>query len=131
MRETGRERLVLDLSCRKKADGYYIVTDRWQKFTEVRLSHQVLDELAGYCDEFLVHAADVEGHAAGVEEELVRLLGSWVGRPVTYAGGVGSYADLETLRRLGQDRLDVTVGSALDLFGGSLSYRRILELCEN
>ncbi len=128
--ETGKERLVLDLSCRRKADGYYIVTDRWQKFTEVRISHEVLDELSGYCDEFLVHAADVEGRAAGVEEELVRLLGVWEGIPVTYAGGVGSYEDLGTLRRLGQNRLDVTVGSALDLFGGSLSYRKVLELCE-
>ena len=130
VRETGRERLVLDLSCRRKADGYYIVTDRWQKFTEVRISHEVLDELSGYCDEFLVHAADVEGRAAGVEEELVRLLGAWEGIPVTYAGGVGSYEDLGTLRRLGQNRLDVTVGSALDLFGGPLSYRKVLELCE-
>ena len=129
-RKTGRERLVLDLSCRRKDDGYYIVTDRWQKFTEVRLSHGVLDELAGYCGEFLIHAADVEGRQKGVEEELVQLLGSWQGIPVTYAGGVGSYADLETLRRLGQNRLDVTVGSALDLFGGPLSYREVLELCE-
>ncbi len=124
----GRERLVLDLSCRKKGDAYYIVTDRWQKFTDVRLSHGVLDELAGYCGEFLIHAADVEGRQKGIEEELVRLLGSWRGIPVTYAGGVGSYADLETLRRLGQNRLDVTVGSALDLFGGPLSYRKVLEL---
>lgn len=127
--ETGKERLVLDLSCRKKEDGYYIVTDRWQKFTEVKITHELLDELSGSCDEFLIHAADVEGKAAGVEEELVRLLGSWQGIPVTYAGGVGSYKDLETLRRLGQNRLDVTVGSALDLFGGPLSYRTVLELC--
>ena len=129
--ETGREHLVLDLSCRKREDGYYIVTDRWQKFTEVRLTRETLDDLAGYCDEFLIHAADVEGKSAGVEEELARMLGAWQGIPVTYAGGVGSYDDLETLRRLGQNRLDVTVGSALDLFGGPLSYRRILELCEN
>ncbi len=127
--ETGREHLVLDLSCRKKEDGYYIVTDRWQKFTEVRLSHGVLDELAGYCDEFLIHAADVEGKASGIEKELAKMLGSWQGIPLTYAGGVGSYEDLELLKSLGQGRIDVTVGSALDLFGGPLSYRRILELC--
>jgi phosphoribosylformimino-5-aminoimidazole carboxamide ribotide isomerase len=127
--ETGKEHLVLDLSCRRQKDGYYIVTDRWQKFTDVRLDIDVLDELAGYCDEFLIHAADVEGKSAGIEAELAALLGSWGRIPVTYAGGVGSYADLEQLRTLGQDRLDVTVGSALDLFGGPLSYRKILEIC--
>jgi phosphoribosylformimino-5-aminoimidazole carboxamide ribotide isomerase len=125
----GKEHLVLDLSCRRREDGYYIVTDRWQKFTDVRLDIDVLDELAGYCDEFLIHAADVEGKSSGIETELAALLGSWGRIPVTYAGGVGSYADLEQLRMLGQDRLDVTVGSALDLFGGALSYRRILEIC--
>ena len=129
--ETGREHLVLDLSCRRREDGYYIVTDRWQKFTDVRLDKEVLDELAGYCDEFLVHAADVEGKASGIEKELVRLLGEWGKIPVTYAGGVGCYEDLELLRKLGSNRLDVTVGSALDLFGGKLSYKKILELCEN
>ena len=127
----GREHLVLDLSCRKKEDGYYIVTDRWQKFTNVKLTADVLDELSGYCDEFLIHAADVEGKAAGIEQELVKMLGEWGKIPVTYAGGVGSYEDLALLRKLGQNRLDVTVGSALDLFGGPLSYRKILELCEN
>ncbi len=127
-RETGREHLVLDLSCRKKEDGYYIVTDRWQKFTDVRLSPLVLDELARYCDEFLIHAVDVEGKASGIEEKLVQMLGAWQGIPVTYAGGVGSCDDLETLRRLGQNRLDVTVGSALDLFGGPIPYRTLLKL---
>lgn len=131
VREVGRERLVLDLSCRKKEDGYYIVTDRWQKFTEVRLDHAVLDALADSCDEFLIHAADVEGKAHGIEQEIVQMLGDWGKRPVTYAGGVGSYGDLELLRQLGRQRVDVTVGSALDLFGGPLSYRHILELCEN
>lgn len=129
VRAIGRERLVLDLSCRKKGDGYYIVTDRWQKFTDVRLDRPVLEELAGYCDEFLIHAADVEGKASGIEGELVRLLGGWGGCPVTYAGGVGRYEDLYQLRELGADQVDVTVGSALDLFGGSLSYRKILEIC--
>lgn len=131
VRETGKEHLVLDLSCRKKEDGYYIVTDRWQKFTDVKLSETVFDTLSGYCDEFLIHAADVEGKAAGIEKELVKMLGVWGKIPVTYAGGVGSYDHLEQLKLLGQNRLDVTVGSALDLFGGSLSYRKVLELCEN
>lgn len=131
VREVGREHLVLDLSCRKKEDGYYIVTDRWQRFTKVRLEHGTLDALSGCCDEFLIHAADAEGKRAGIEEELAAMLGSWDGIPVTYAGGVGSYDDLLRLKALGRDRLDVTVGSALDLFGGTLEYRKVLKLCEN
>lgn len=131
VKEIGRKHLVLDLSCRKKEDGYYIVTDRWQKFTDVKVDEKTLNELSSYCDEFLIHAADVEGKSAGIEKKLATLLGCWDGIPMTYAGGVGCYADLEQLRKLGNNHLDVTVGSALDLFGGPLSYRRILELCEN
>lgn len=131
VREVGRERLVLDLSCRRKDDEYYIVTDRWQKFTDVCLDHKVLDELSGYCDEFLIHAADVEGKAEGIENTLAELLGSWGKLPVTYAGGVGSYEDLTLLNKLGRGHVDVTVGSALDLFGGPLSFGKVLELCEN
>ena len=130
IREVGKEHLVLDLSCRKRGEDYFIVTDRWQKFTDVKLTGEVLKELAGSCDEFLIHAADVEGKAQGIEQEVVRMLGDFAGCPTTYAGGVGSYTDLEQLRTLGNGRVDVTVGSALDLFGGSLSYRKILKLCE-
>lgn len=126
----GREHLVLDLSCRRRGDGYYIVTDRWQKFTEVRLTCRVLDELAGYCDEFLVHAVDVEGKASGPELELVGMLGEWQGIPVTYAGGICSFHDLEQIHSFGRNRLDVTIGSALDLFGGSMPYQKVLILCE-
>ncbi len=129
--EVGREHLVLDLSCRRRNGKYYIVTDRWQKFTDVILNTETLEELSGYCSEFLIHAADVEGKAAGIETDVVRMLGSWGKIPVTYAGGVSSYEDLHLLRKLGQNRVDVTVGSALDLFGGSLSYQKVLELCEN
>ena len=103
----GKEHLVLDLSCRRRGDAYYIVTDRWQKFTDV----------------------EVEGKARGMEEDLVRMLGNWRGLPVTYAGGVGSFRDLERLRELGQGAVDVTVGSALDLFGGKMEYRKVLEFC--
>lgn len=117
-RAVGKERLVLDLSCRKKGTEYYIVTDRWQKFTDVALTPPVLDELASHCAEFLIHAVDVEGRSQGIEKELVCMLGKWNGIPVTYAGGVGSYEDLELLKKLGQGRLNVTIGSALDLFGG-------------
>ncbi len=126
----GRERLVLDLSCRRRNGVYYIVTDRWQKFTEVPVNRDTLFRLSDFCSEFLVHGVDVEGKASGVEEELVFLLGDWGELPVTYAGGVGSFADLETVRRLGRGRVDVTVGSALDLFGGGLSYRKVLAFME-
>ena len=118
MKETvGKEKLVLDLSCRRKDGKYYIVTDRWQKFTDVTMTLDIMKELGSYCDEFLVHAVDVEGKARGVETELASLLGEYKGNPVTYAGGVGSMKDIEDLRKYGKDRLDVTVGSALDLFG--------------
>lgn len=126
----GRERLVLDLSCRKLEGQYRIMTDRWQKATEETLTESLLDRLSGFCCEFLVHAVDVEGRSGGIERELAAFLGSWGKQPVTYAGGVHSYEDLLLLKKLGQDRLHVTVGSALDLFGGSLSFERILEICK-
>lgn len=129
VKETGREHLVLDLSCRKKEDGYYIVTDRWQKFTEEKVTEELLEKLAAYADEFLVHAVDVEGKAAGIEKELAVLLGKWRKIPITYAGGVGSMEDLLELRELGKDRLNVTVGSALDLFGGSMEFEKVLSFC--
>lgn len=129
-RVVGKERLVLDLSCRKRGNSYWIVTDRWQRFTDTALNHQILDELAEHCDEFLIHAVDVEGKASGIEEDLASMLGGWKGIPVTYAGGVGSFFDLELLRSLGQNHLDVTIGSALDLFGGPMSYKKVLKMCD-
>lgn len=125
----GKERLVLDVSCRRTEDGYRVVTDRWQKLTEEKVEEALLERLSAYCDEFLVHAVDVEGKAGGMEEGLIRLLGGWAGKPVTYAGGVHSYEDLEILRRLGRNRLNVTIGSALDLFGGNLSWKKVSEIC--
>jgi phosphoribosylformimino-5-aminoimidazole carboxamide ribotide isomerase len=119
VRAVGREHLVLDLSCRKKDQHYYIVTDRWQKFTRERISAKLLEELAAYCDEFLIHAADVEGRCSGVEEQLIEQLGKWTPIPTTYAGGISSAADLELIRKKGAGRLDFTVGSGLDIFGGS------------
>ena len=98
--QVGREHLVLDLSCRKRDDKYYITTDRWQKFTDVKLTEDVLSELADYCDEFLVHAVDVEGKAGGIEEDIAALLGNWNGISVTYAGGVSSFEDLRKLKEL-------------------------------
>ena len=121
----GKEHVVIDLSCRKKGNDYYIVTDRWQKFTEVKLTKEVLEQIAEYCDEFLVHGVDVEGHAAGIDETLAALLGSYTGIPVTYAGGIGSMEDLERFAKITEEKVDFTIGSALDLFGGSLPYDEV------
>ena len=123
----GKEHLVLDLSCRKKGNDYYIVTDRWQKFTEVVLNTAVLDELSEFCAEFLIHAVDVEGKARGIEKPLAEMLGAWNGIPVTYAGGIGSFEDLRELKTLGRNRLNVTIGSALDLFGGPMNYEETVK----
>lgn len=126
VRVVGKERLVLDLSCRKKEGRYAIVTDRWQKFSDVYLDDKVLDFLANYADEFLVHGVDVEGKKLGIDEELVALLGKHSPIPVTYAGGVTVMADLERIKEAGMGRVDVTVGSALDIFGGNLAYRYVV-----
>lgn len=115
----GRERLVLDLSCRLREGKYFVVTDRWQKFTQVVVDARNLEELAGSCAEFLVHAVDVEGLCRGIDTELVRLLGQWSPIPATYAGGASSLSDLETVTQLGKGKVHLTVGSALDIFGGT------------
>jgi len=118
-RAVGPERLVLDLSCRKRGDDYFVVTDRWQKFTDLKINAETLKTLAASCSEFLVHAVDVEGLCRGVDEELVALLGRFSPIPTTYAGGASSLLDLETVTKLGQGRIDLTIGSALDIFGGT------------
>ena len=114
----GKDRLVLDLSCRRCEEKYFVVTDRWQKFTELEISAETLQTLARSCAEFLVHAVDVEGLCRGIDRELVGKLGAWSPIPTTYAGGANSLADLEDVTRLGQGRIDLTIGSALDIFGG-------------
>lgn len=126
----GKGKIVLDLSCRKRGNNYYIVTDRWQKFTDVVISEQILNYLARYCDEFLIHAADVEGKCQGVELGLVEMLGKWTPISTTYAGGVRNQSDIELIKKLGQNRLDVTIGSSLDIFGGvDLRYRDVVSFC--
>lgn len=143
--KVGREHLVLDVSCRKKEDGYYVVTDRWQKMTKERVSPELLERLSDYADEFLVHAVDVEGQARGIEKELVEMLGMWCKSSgndtaikaggknafpsIIYAGGVGSFADLEELTQIGQGCVNVTIGSALDLFGGKMSFKEVIKFC--
>ena len=124
----GKQRLVLDLSCRRRGEDYFVVTDRWQKFTELTVSRETLVRLADYCDEFLIHAADVEGLCRGIDSELVAKLGEWTPIPTTYAGGAKSLADLEEVTRAGNGRVDLTIGSALDIFGGNgVTYAEAVE----
>lgn len=124
----GKEHVVLDLSCRKKDGRYYVVTDRWQTFTNVVVDTHLLTTLAEYCDEFLVHGVDVEGKSSGVELQLVKILADWNQIPITYAGGIGSMDDLKEFETVSEGKLDFTIGSALDLFGGNISYEIIKTL---
>ena len=123
----GRQRLVLDLSCRQRDGKYWVVTDRWQKFTDYALTHDNIVELSGYCDEFLIHAADVEGLCEGVDVELVGKLAQWSPIACTYAGGARSLEDLRQVCESGNGRIHLTIGSALDIFGGSISYADVVE----
>ena len=156
VKAVGKERIVLDLSCKAVCESaldengankasdiviekgldvpeglcvYKIVTDRWQKLTDVALTPDTLGELSKYCDEFLVHAADVEGKQSGIEENVASILGSWAQIPITYAGGVHSLDDIQLLKKLGNGRVDVTVGSALNIFGGNLSIDDVINSC--
>jgi len=115
----GRDRLVLDLSCRKKDNAYYVVTDRWQKFTATPISAETLEYFSRFCFEFLIHAADVEGKCQGIAADLIKDLAEWTPIPTTYAGGVRDLKDFQQVKELGKNRLDVTVGSSLDIFGGT------------
>ena len=152
VKAVGKDKIVLDLSCKAasidntsdtdpsslKGDGqdsnnnkeYYIVTDRWQKMTNVQLNAETLEELSNFCDEFLIHAADVEGKQNGIEENVARILGEWAQIPITYAGGVHSISDIELLKSIGNSKIDVTVGSALDIFGGRLNIKDVLTSCQ-
>jgi phosphoribosylformimino-5-aminoimidazole carboxamide ribotide isomerase len=128
VKRVGRERLIIDLSCRKSADGWTVSMNRWQTPTEMKVNHSTLDNLSPYCDEFLIHAADVEGLCRGIDLDLVSLLGSWGKIPITYAGGAASMSDLELLERVSEGTVDITVGSALDIFGGSgVTYAELLD----
>ena len=124
----GRQRLVLDLSCRRRETQYFIVTDRWQTFTRETIRPELLDQLSRSCDEFLVHGVDVEGRCRGIESDLMTMLGRMSPIACTYAGGIRSMADIEEIDRMGQGRIDFTVGSALDIFGGRLlAYRDLAD----
>lgn len=126
VKAVGERHLVLDLSCRKENGAYHIVTDRWQTVTDILVNEETLEKLSSYCDEFLIHAVDVEGKNQGIETDLLDILTKWDKSPITYAGGVHSMEDLELLEQKGKGKIDVTIGTALDLFGGTLSFEEIV-----
>jgi phosphoribosylformimino-5-aminoimidazole carboxamide ribotide isomerase len=128
VKTVGKSRLVIDLSCRKRGKDYFVVTDRWQKFTELVVNAETLKKFSEFCAEFLIHAVDVEGLCKGIDRELVEKLGQWTPIPTTYAGGANSISDLETVTKSGQGKVDLTIGSALDIFGGSgVKYAEVVE----
>jgi len=124
-----KERITLDLSCKKRGNKYYVVTDRWQKFTDEIICEKPLDFLGKHCDEFLIHAADVEGKKQGADLELIEILAETARIPTTYAGGISTLDDIEKVRGHGKNRINFTVGSALDIFGGGLNYSQVVKFC--
>ena len=123
----GKQRIVIDLSCKRNGDGWTVAMNRWQTLTDLNVDTKTLDRLAGRCDEFLIHAADVEGLCQGIDADLVRLIGGWGKLAMTYAGGVANLADVDLVDQLSDGNLDVTVGSSLDLFGGTgVTYESLL-----
>ena len=125
--QVGRDRLVLDLSCREENGQYVAMTNRWQTLTDVTIDAATLGELSQYCCEFLIHAIDKEGQITGIDGRLLAIVSEAAPGQITYAGGVSSPSDLETILRVGKGRVDFTVGSALDLFGGTgLLYRDLV-----
>lgn len=124
----GKEHIVLDLSCRKKQGQYYVVTDRWQKFTDEKVSTELLEKLSAYCDEFLIHGVDVEGTGSGMEDELIKIISDFDKVKITYAGGIASLENIENFKNLSGGKIDYTIGSALDLFGGHLPYEKVKKM---
>lgn len=125
VKAVGREKICLDVSCRYRDSKYYVVTDRWQVFTDVVFDEILLKKLSEYCDEILVHAVDVEGKKSGINEEIATVLKSSP-VPVTYAGGISSYEDIDKIRRIGEGKIDFTIGTALDIFGGNLELKEVI-----
>jgi len=117
--EIGKENLVIDLSCRRTKQGWTVAMNRWQTLTDLNITTENLNHIADHCDELLVHAADVEGLCKGIDQELVQMLGQWAKIPITYAGGAATMADIQLTQESSAGNVDITVGSALDIFGGS------------
>ncbi|MFC5463569.1 phosphoribosylformimino-5-aminoimidazole carboxamide ribotide isomerase [Lederbergia graminis] len=131
VQEVGKDRLVIDLSCKKKDDKWFVVTNKWTQFSNFEITQSSIKEMEKYCDEFLIHAVDVEGKRSGIQEDLVKQLADWVSIPTTYAGGARSIDDLEAFYRITNGKLDITIGSSLDIFGGDLSYRDVITYCKD
>lgn len=127
----GKDKLVIDLSCKERDGKWYVVTNGWTTFSDFELNEANIRSLESYCDEFLIHAVDVEGKRGGVLAKLVEKLADWTVIPTTYAGGARSLDDLELFYRLTEGKLDITVGSALDIFGGQLPYRDVVAYFES
>ena len=125
----GKEHIVLDVSCRKKGQKYFVATDRWQTVTDIEVNEELLQKLSPYCDEFLVHAVDVEGKNSGIETDLVKLLAQ-TEAVITYAGGIHAFEDLKLLQEIGNGKIHATIGSALDLFGGHMSFDEVCDFCK-
>jgi len=125
----GKEHIVLDLSCRKRDGKWFVVTDKWTKFSDFEVNETSIPYIEQFCDELLIHAVDVEGKRSGMQEELVQDLALWTSIPTTYAGGVRSLEDLQKFKELSKGKLHVTIGSALDIFGGDLSYQEVVAFC--
>lgn len=130
VKKIGKEKLVLDLSCRKRDGKWYVVTDKWTKFSDFEVNAQSIKKIEEYCDELLIHAVDVEGKRSGMQEDLVRDLAEWTSIPTTYAGGVRSIDDLKKFESLSNGKLHVTIGSALSIFGGDLDFQTVVNYCE-
>ncbi|KAI4663410.1 Histidine biosynthesis bifunctional protein hisB [Alternaria triticimaculans] len=117
--DNDKTKLVIDLSCRRKDDKWFVATNKWQTITDFELNQESISLLEPHCSEFLIHAADVEGLQRGIDHELVTKLADWCSIPVTYAGGGRSIEDLELVKELSKGKVDLTIGSALDIFGGT------------
>jgi phosphoribosylformimino-5-aminoimidazole carboxamide ribotide isomerase len=127
----GKDKLVIDLSCKEKDGKWYVATNQWKQLSNVELNQETIRFFEQYCDEFLIHAVDVEGKQSGIQESLVSALAEWITIPTTYAGGARSFEDLALFRRLSSGKLDITIGSALDIFGGKLSYEEVVQQLES
>ncbi|KIM52375.1 hypothetical protein SCLCIDRAFT_141260 [Scleroderma citrinum Foug A] len=116
----GKDRLVVDVSCRRRGAKWLVAMNKWQDITDMEVCQESLDLLAQHCRQFLIHAADVEGLCQGIDEDLVKKLGEWVSIPTTYAGGAKHIDDLALVDKLSGGKVDLTYGSSLDIFGGVL-----------
>jgi len=126
--KVGKERLVIDLSCKSRDGRWYVVTNQWKQFSDFEVNQQNIAKLEQYCDELLVHAVDVEGKQSGIQQSLVRDLAEWTTIPTTYAGGARSLEDIELFHSISKGRLGLTIGSALSIFGGNLLYEQVLDV---